>query len=61
MKEKLFLSHAITGIIVHAFTHASDFGHHNTDYVRGMFQFHNKDEITKENVAFLQIVLVCIW
>ena len=38
--------------------HVSDFGHHNADYIRGMFNFHNKQEITKENVAHLQIAAV---
>ena len=38
--------------------HVSDFGHHNADYIRGMFNFHNKQEITKENVAHLHIAIV---
>lgn len=37
--------------------HTSEFGHHNTDYLRAMFEFANKSEITNDNVAFLTLQL----
>jgi DNA-directed RNA polymerase len=37
--------------------HVCDFGHHNTDYIRAMFQFHNKVEMTEDNLVFLCIQL----
>jgi len=33
--------------------HVSDFGHHNTDFMRAMFLFANKSLVTEENVAFI--------
>ncbi len=37
--------------------HTSEFGHHNTDYLRAMFEFANKSEITNDNVAYLTLQL----
>jgi len=33
--------------------HTSEFGHHNTDYLRAIFEFANKSAVTSQNVAFL--------
>ena len=35
--------------------HTSEFGHHNTDYLRAMFNFASKTEMTNENVVFLTL------
>lgn len=37
--------------------HTSEFGHHNTDYLRAMFMFANKDEITNDNAPYLTLQL----
>ena len=37
--------------------HTSEFGHHNTDYLRAMFNFASKTEMTNENVVFLTLQL----
>lgn len=37
--------------------HTSEFGHHANDYLRGMFMFKNKTEITAENSKFLALQL----
>ena len=33
--------------------HCSDFGHHNTDFMRAMFQFANKSVVTEDNVVWI--------
>lgn len=33
--------------------HVSDFGHHNTDFLRAMFLFANKTKVTEENSAWI--------
>lgn len=33
--------------------HTSEFGHHNTDYLRAMFLFANKTPITRNNIKYL--------
>jgi len=35
--------------------HTSEFGHHNADYIRAMFNFANKTEITQENIKYLML------
>lgn len=35
--------------------HTSEFGTHNTDYLRGMFMFANKSEVTLENLQYLTL------
>ncbi len=41
--------------------HTSTFGHHNTDYIRAMFLFANKAEITEANAPFLDLQLANSW
>jgi DNA-directed RNA polymerase len=40
--------------------HTSDFGHHNSDYLRGMFLFRNKTKVAG-NEAFLYMQLANCW
>lgn len=37
--------------------HTSEFGHHNTDYLRAMFLFKNKSAVTNENAKYLSLQL----
>ena len=41
--------------------HTSTFGHHNTDYIRAMFLFANKAEITSDNQPYLELQLANSW
>jgi len=41
--------------------HTSNFGHHNTDYVRAMFVFSNKGLVTEENQAYLLLQICNSW
>ena len=37
--------------------HTSEFGHHNTDYLRAMFLFKNQSPVTNENAKYLSLQL----
>ena len=37
--------------------HTSEFGHHNTDYLRAMMMFANKTPVTEANISFLALQL----
>ncbi len=41
--------------------HTSTFGHHNTDYIRAMFLFANKTEVTGDNQPYLELQLANSW
>lgn len=41
--------------------HTSTFGHHNTDYIRAMFLFANKSELTEDNAPFLDLQIANSW
>jgi len=41
--------------------HTSTFGHHNTDYIRAMFLFANKAEVTGDNQPYLELQLANSW
>ncbi|MDC0564403.1 hypothetical protein OAP51_06380 [Alphaproteobacteria bacterium] len=41
--------------------HISDFGHHNTDYMRAMFMFANKQPVDDGNIFWLYIQIANSW
>ena len=41
--------------------HTSDFGHHNSDYLRGMFLFANKTKIGEEGAPYLALQIANSW
>ena len=41
--------------------HTSNFGHHNTDYVRAMFVFSNKTQVTEDNQSYLLLQICNSW
>ncbi len=41
--------------------HTSDFGHHNSDYLRAMFLFANKSKLGEEGLLFLHLQLANSW
>lgn len=41
--------------------HTSDFGHHNSDWMRGLIMFWNKTPIGEEGLPFLELALANAW